>query len=101
MFYPKLALALLVILGGLAFHVRNGQSVVIDFYLASYNIPLSMAIALALLAGAILAVLAGLPARMRLKREKVKLGKQLERVQLEEQGKSADAAKDLSADDAD
>lgn len=97
MFYPKLALALLVILGGLAFHVRNGQSVVIDFYLASYNIPLSMAIALALLAGAILAVLAGLPARMRLKREKVKLGKQLERVQSEEQEKPADNAKDLSA----
>ena len=81
MFYLKLALALLVILGGLAFHVRNGQPVVIDFYLVSYDIPLSMAIALALLAGAILAVLAGLPDRMRLKREKARLSKELDKHQ--------------------
>ena len=85
MFYLKLALALLVILGGLAFHVRNGQPVVIDFYLASYDIPLSMAIALALLAGAILAVLAGLPDRMRLKREKARLSKELDKHQQLEQ----------------
>lgn len=85
MFYVKLALALLVILGGLAFHVRNGQPVVIDFYLAGYDVPLSMALALALLAGAILGVLAGLPGRLRLKREKAGLRKELDKHQQLEQ----------------
>ena len=76
-FYVKLALVLLVILGGLVFHVRNGQSVVIDFYLASYEIPLSLVLALALLSGAILGVLAGLPGRLKLKRDKARLSKEL------------------------
>ena len=92
MFYLKLALALLVLLGGLAFHVRNGQPVTIDFYLASYEIPLSMVVALALLTGAILGVLAGLPTRIRLQRDKAKLGRELKRLQPDEEDKSTDDA---------
>ena len=101
MSYVKYALILLVVLLGLAFHLRNEQLVVIDFYLGSFEIPLSLALALTLLAGALLGALAGLPARLRLKRDKAKLGKQLKRFQPDEENKSANYANDLSADDAD
>ena len=80
----KLALLLLVVVLGLAFHVRNEQLVVIDFYLDSFEIPLSLALVVTLLAGALLGVLAGLPARLKLKRDKAKLGKQLKQYQPDE-----------------
>ncbi len=73
----KYALILLVVLIGLAFHVRNGQQVTVDYYLGSSEIPLSMALAVALLGGAILGVLSGLPAWLKLKRDKAKLNRQL------------------------
>lgn len=90
MFYVKLALVLLVVLLGLAFHLRNEQLVVIDFYLGNFEIPLSLALAVTLLAGACLGVLAGLPKWLALKRDKAKLGKQLKRLQPDEQNQSAD-----------
>ena len=92
MSYVKFALILLVVLLGLAFHVRNEQLVVIDFYLGNFEIPLSLALAITLLAGALLGVLAGLPARLRLTRDKAKLGKQLKRLQPDETSQSADDA---------
>ena len=92
MLYVKLALVLLVVLLGLVFHLRNEQLVVVDFYLGNFEIPLSLALAVTLLAGALLGVLAGLPARLRLKRDKAKLGKQLKRFQPDEQNQSADDA---------
>ena len=101
MSYVKYALILLVVLLGLAFHLRNEQLVVIDFYLGSVELPLSLALALTLLAGALLAVIAGLPKWLALKRDKAKLGKQLKRLQPDEENKSANYANDLSADDAD
>ena len=73
----KLALLLLVVLLGLAFHLRNEQLVVIDLYLGSFEIPLSLALAVTLLVGAILGILAGLPTWLRLKNDKAKLGRQL------------------------
>ena len=73
----KIGLILLVVVAGLAFHVRNDQLIVVDFYLGSYEIPLSLALAVALLGGAILGVLSGLPSWLKLKRAKAKLGRQL------------------------
>ena len=84
MSYVKYALVLLVVLLGLAFHLRNEQLVVIDFYLGSFELPLSLALAVTLLAGAVLGVMAGLPAWLRLKRDKAKLGRQLKHYQLDE-----------------
>ena len=77
----KYALILLVVLIGLAFHVRNGQPVVVDYYLGSGEMPLSMALAVALLGGAILGVLSGLPAWLKLKRDRAKLNRQLKAYQ--------------------
>ena len=84
MSYVKYALVLLVVLLGLAFHLRNEQLVVIDFYLRSFELPLSLALAVTLLAGTVLGVMAGLPAWLRLKRDKAKLGRQLKQYQLDE-----------------
>ena len=92
MFYVKLALVLLVVLLGLAFHLRNEQLVVIDFYLGGFEMPLSLALAVTLLAGACLGVLAGLPKWLALKRDKAKLGRQLKKFQPVEQDTSADDA---------
>lgn len=57
----KFALLLLVLLLGLALHARNGQPVAVDYYLGSAQLPLSLGLALALLVGAVLGVLAALP----------------------------------------
>lgn len=84
MSYVKFALVLFVVLLGLVFHLRNEQRVVIDLYLGSYEMPLSMALAVTLLAGAALGVLAGAPAWLKLKRDKAKLGRQLKRLQPDE-----------------
>ena len=88
MFYVKIALILLVVLLGLAFHLRNDQLVVVDFYLGSFEIPLSLTLAVTLLAGACLGVLAGLPKWLALRRDKAKLGRQLKRFQPDEQVRS-------------
>ena len=79
----KFALILLVVVAGLAFHVRNDQLIVVDFYLGNYEIPLSLALAIALLGGAVLGVLSGLPSWLKLKRDKARLGRQLRQYQPE------------------
>lgn len=58
----KLLLLLLVVLAGLALHARNAQPVELDYYLGLLRLPLSLLVALALLVGALLGVLAALPA---------------------------------------
>ena len=80
----KFALILLVVVAGLAFHVRNDQLIVVDFYIRNFEIPLSLALAIALLGGAILAVLCGLPSWLKLKHDKAKLGRQLKAHQPEQ-----------------
>ena len=84
MSYLKFALVLLVVLIGLAFHLRNEQLVLVDFYLGSFELPLSLALALTLLAGALLAVIAGLPKWLALKRDKARLGRQLRQYQTDD-----------------
>ena len=91
----KFALILLVVVAGLAFHVRNDQLIVVDFYIRNFEIPLSLALAMALLGGAILAVLSGVPSWLKLKRDKAKLGKQL-RAHQPDLGHSADKSTDVA-----
>ncbi len=88
----RLALILLVVVAGLAFHVRNDQLVVVDFYLGNYEIPLSLALAIALLGGAVLGVLSGLPSWLKLKRAKSRLGRQLKAHQPDTQASEEQSA---------
>ena len=89
MFYVKLALILLVMLLGLALHLRNGQLIIIDFYVGNFELPLSLALGLTLFAGALLGVLAALPLWLRLQRDKTKLGKQLKALQPQAEAEAA------------
>ena len=88
----RFALILLVVLIGLAFHVRNDQLVMVDYYLGNHEIPLSLALAVALLGGAILGVLSGLPSWLKLKRDKARLGRQLRTYQPEQKASEEQSA---------
>ena len=58
----QLVFILLVLLAGIAFHLRNDQVVPLDFYSGVLELPFSVWILLALTVGAVLGVLACLPA---------------------------------------
>ena len=58
----QLVFILLVLLAGTAFHLRNDQPVVLDFYSGVLELPFSVWILLALTVGAVLGLLACLPA---------------------------------------
>lgn len=73
----KLSLVLVVFLIGLAFHLRNDQFVNFNYYLGSFDLPFSFFMVLALGLGAVLGVLACMPLVLTLKRENMKLSKQV------------------------
>jgi len=58
----QLVFILLVLLAGIAFHLRNDQLVSLDFYTGVMELPFSVWILLALTVGAVLGLLACLPA---------------------------------------
>ncbi len=97
----KIVLVLIVILIGLAFHLRNEQLVVVDYYLGNNEMPLSLALVVALFIGAVLGALSGLPILIKLKRDKARLGRQLKTHQTGNAPQTLISAdKDKSADDA-
>lgn len=69
----KLLFLVLVLLAGLAFHLRNRQLVVLDIYAASLELSLSLVVVLALLLGAALGMAVSLLAMLPLRRENVRL----------------------------
>lgn len=74
----KFAFVLLVLLTGLAFHLRNDQPVSLDFYLGSVSLPFSFYVIAALCVGALLGGLSVLPRVLWLKRENGRLKKNLQ-----------------------
>ncbi len=73
----KLCIFLFVSFLGLIFHLRNDQPVLVDYYLDTLELPFSFVVVLVLSLGVILGVLVSIPVRMRLKRENVRLLKQV------------------------
>lgn len=63
-------LIVLVIVGGLAMHLRNDQPVLFDYYLGNAEVPLSLLLIFTLIAGAILGGLACMPRILRIRKEK-------------------------------
>lgn len=59
----------LIILSGLAIHLRNDQAVLFDYYLGSIELPFSLFLIGALIIGTVLGIVACLPALMRLSQE--------------------------------
>jgi putative membrane protein len=73
----KLAFIVLVLLVGLAFHLRNDHTVGLDYYLGVINLPFSLYVIAALCLGAILGVASVLPRYLWLKRENARLQRRI------------------------
>ncbi|MFT5351653.1 MAG: putative integral membrane protein, partial [Gammaproteobacteria bacterium] len=71
----KLCIFLLVLLLGLLFHLRNAQSVLVDYYLGVLELPFSATVVFVLTLGVVLGVLVSIPLQVRLKRENTRLRK--------------------------
>ena len=69
----KFLLFITVILIGIAIHLRNDQIVTLDMYLGVVELPFSVFLVCALIVGAVLGVMATLPAILKLGREKSRL----------------------------
>ena len=73
----RLILVLAILLLGLIFHLKNNQIIELHYYLGSIELSLSLLVVLVLCVGAFLGVLASLPIIFRLKRNQMKLQKQI------------------------
>ncbi len=67
---------IIVIIAGLALHLRNNQPVVLDYYLNTQELSLSLVIVGAVFFGALLGILASLPIIIKLKHANIRLGRQ-------------------------
>lgn len=79
----KVCFIIVIIFLGLIFHLKNGQTIVIDYYAGSINLPLSLMTVIALCVGAILGMLASLPILFKLKHENEKLVRQVKMTEKE------------------
>ena len=62
-------LVFLIVITGLAIHLRNDQYVVFDYYLGSIDFPFSFFLIIALVGGTTLGIIACLPGLLHLKKE--------------------------------
>lgn len=74
----KLCIIVIVLFIGLAFHLRNDQFVLFDYYLGSVELPFSFMIVAALILGAVAGILATMPAFLKLKGENHRLSRQVQ-----------------------
>ena len=68
---------LIVMVVGVAFHLRNSELVSLNYYLGSVELPFSLMVITALCLGAAMGVLACVPLLIKLKRKNAKLLKQV------------------------
>jgi putative membrane protein len=80
----KILFFLVVIVCGLELHLRNSQLVTFNYYLGSIELPVSLLLALSLLGGAMLGILASLKIIISLRRKLHETRKALK--QIESQG---------------
>jgi len=73
----KFIFVLVLVIFGLAVHLRNDQSVIFDYYLGSIELPFSLFLIASLCFGALLGIIASLPTLLRLKGEKASLAVRL------------------------
>lgn len=79
----KLILVFVILLVGLAFHLKNNQPIELNYYLDVINLPLSWLVVIILFIGAMLGVLSSLPIIIKLKRDKLRLEKQIKNSEKE------------------
>jgi lipopolysaccharide assembly protein A len=79
----KLILVFVILLIGLAFHLKNNQLIELDYYVDVINLPMSWLVVLVLFIGSMLGVLASLPIIIKLKRDKILLERQIKNSEKE------------------
>ncbi|CAN5713779.1 hypothetical protein BH18PSE1_BH18PSE1_00690 [soil metagenome] len=93
----KVILLLVVVLVGLELHVKNHQLAVVDYYLGTVQLPVSLLIACTLLLGAVLGVLVNLSVVVRLRRKIGELRRSLKSADQQlTRGQSTTTLKDAS-----
>lgn len=73
----KLIIVFVILLSGLAFHLKNNQMIELNYYVGVLDMPLSWLVVIMLFIGAMLGVLASLPMIIKLKQQKFKLERQI------------------------
>ena len=73
----KLIIVFVILLSGLAFHLKNNQMIELNYYVGVLDMPLSWLVVIMLFIGAMLGVLASLPMIIKLKQQKLKLERQI------------------------
>jgi len=73
----KLILVFVILLIGLAFHLKNNQLIELNYYVDVISLPMSWLVVLVLFIGSMLGVLASLPIIIKLKRDKIILERQI------------------------
>ena len=73
----KLIIVFVILLSGLAFHLKNNQMIELNYYVGVLDMPLSWLVVVMLFIGAMLGVLASLPMIIKLKQQKLKLERQI------------------------
>lgn len=79
----KLILIFVILLIGLAFHLKNNQLIELNYYVDVINLPMSWLVVLVLFIGSMLGVLASLPIIIKLKRDKIMLERQVKNSEKE------------------
>lgn len=79
----KLILVFVILLIGLAFHLKNNQLIELNYYVGVINMPMSWLVVLVLFIGSMLGVMASLPLLIKLKRDKLKLERQIKNSEKE------------------
>jgi lipopolysaccharide assembly protein A len=79
----KLILVFVILLIGLAFHLKNNQLIELNYYVDVISLPMSWLVVLVLFIGSMLGVLASLPIIIKLKRDKIMLERQIKNSEKE------------------
>ena len=76
-FIPKLIFIIIVLLLGLAFHVKNHQLVTLNYYIGEIQLSFSIVIVLAISVGVVLGILVSIPIIIRNRQLNSKLEKEI------------------------
>jgi len=90
-----LIILFLVLLAGLSFYVQNAQLAMLNYYLGSIKLPVSILVGLSLLMGAVLGILASCSALLRLRHELGRMQRQLSLAEKEVNNLRAIPIKDM------
>lgn len=79
----RLILVFVILLIGLAFHLKNNQLIELNYYVDVISLPMSWLVVLVLFIGSMLGVLASLPIIIKLKRDKIMLERHIKNSEKE------------------